>query len=285
LSPTWTNTFTIDYSLGKPTHINVGIWDGVRNINDKAMGSAMFEIGDVLGSSGVKAKRLQKGGTLFVRIVKASPSSGMLHVSSVRGSNLASVEGGFFNKSDPFFEISKKVNGPGGYAWTIVYRSEYVKDSLNPRWNGFEVSMDQLCGGDQSQPILISVFDNESSGRHVPMGSVETCVSALAGYAATFTLRGKKGKSAGTIEFAGVELPSSSRPVPQPTLANAPYASPVPVMMPPPAASRPFAPPNRPTFVDYVSGGCELHMCVAIDFTGSNGECLLYFYVDALQFL
>jgi hypothetical protein len=28
---------------------------------------------------------------------------------------------------------------------------------------------------------------------------------------------------------------------------------------------------ERPLFIDYISGGCELNMCVAIDFTGSNG--------------
>ena len=29
---------------------------------------------------------------------------------------------------------------------------------------------------------------------------------------------------------------------------------------------------GQPAFVDYVSGGCRLHVCVAIDFTGSNGK-------------
>lgn len=30
--------------------------------------------------------------------------------------------------------------------------------------------------------------------------------------------------------------------------------------------------PRRPKFVDYLSGGCELELCIAIDFTGSNGD-------------
>ena len=29
---------------------------------------------------------------------------------------------------------------------------------------------------------------------------------------------------------------------------------------------------SLPTFLEYISGGCELHLCVAIDFTASNGE-------------
>lgn len=34
-----------------------------------------------------------------------------------------------------------------------------------------------------------------------------------------------------------------------------------------------YAPPSvRPTFVDYVAGGCEFDLSIAIDFTGSNGD-------------
>ena len=29
---------------------------------------------------------------------------------------------------------------------------------------------------------------------------------------------------------------------------------------------------NRPTFIDYILGGCEISLSVAIDFTGSNGD-------------
>jgi len=29
---------------------------------------------------------------------------------------------------------------------------------------------------------------------------------------------------------------------------------------------------NKPTFIDYIHGGCEISLIVAIDFTGSNGD-------------
>ena len=34
----------------------------------------------------------------------------------------------------------------------------------------------------------------------------------------------------------------------------------------------PVPPPKKPTFVDYITGNLDLDMCVAIDFTGSNGD-------------
>ena len=51
LSPKWTTNFVFDYEFGKESHINVAIVDEVRKKkNDKPMGSAVFEIGDILGS-------------------------------------------------------------------------------------------------------------------------------------------------------------------------------------------------------------------------------------------
>jgi len=62
LSPKWTTSFLFDYNFGKETHINVSVVDEVRKQSDKPMGSAVFEIGDILGSRGsTKAKKTKKG--------------------------------------------------------------------------------------------------------------------------------------------------------------------------------------------------------------------------------
>jgi len=265
LSPNWTKTFCLDYSLGRQTHFNVGVWDSSprQGGKNKPMGSAVFEIGDVLGSPGsVKSKRLREGGILFVRVVKAQPTAGTLHVSSIRGLNLLNVEGGalFGGKSDPFFTITRKVIVRGEVTSIVVYRSDYCKNTLNPNWKGFEIGMDQLCDGDPNQPLLISVFDYEHSGRHTAMGTVDVSVSSLVGRGtATFSLR-HRGKPAGAIEFLGGQINKA------PLLSSSTYATPIAV------PSSGFQAIKQPTFVDYISGGCEIHMCVAIDFTGSNGD-------------
>jgi hypothetical protein len=56
------------------------------------------------------------------------------------------------------------------------------------------------------------------------------------------------------------------------TQSSLPPAMPPPSM--PSAASMPpsFATDNKPKFVDYISGGTEINLAVAIDFTGSNGD-------------
>ena len=73
LDPDRVPTFTFDYELGEPTNILVKIFDEVRKGDNKPMGSAVIEIGSVLGAKGsTKAKRMQGGkGTLYARVEKA----------------------------------------------------------------------------------------------------------------------------------------------------------------------------------------------------------------------
>jgi len=256
LNPNWIKTFDVDYSLGRSTYFNVGVWDATKRYGQNtSMGSSMFEIGDVLGSQGsVKSKRLREGGVLFVRVVKHKPALGKLKVTSVRGHHLKNVEVGLFSgKSDPFFTISKKILVQGQVTPIDVYRSDYCKNNLNPVWTGFEIAMDQLYSDldhqqrQQQQHIVISLFDHEHNGRHTPMGLVEIPIVELLQPSgkATFPLH-LSGSPAGTIEFVGAQIDEM--------------------------APSGLSTTKQPTFVDYISSGCEIHMCVAIDFTGSNGK-------------
>jgi hypothetical protein len=274
LSPQWVKIFNVDYELGVPTKIAVNIFDEVRKGENKAMGAAVFDIGELLGARGnTKAKKLKHGGTLFAHVRK-SQGSGLLRL-KMKGTKLKNVEG-MFGKSDPFFELSRKQDSAGGQTWDNIFRSSVIKNNLNPEWDNAIIELATLCDGDLDRPILVSVFDHEGSGKHVPMGQFETSVSALQQAAQTreaFKLK-NKGKDVGTITVInatvdGVEevserMAKASISASAPSVApSAPFA---------PSASVPYKPSGQPDFVDYVSGGCELNVCVAIDFTGSNGD-------------
>jgi hypothetical protein len=60
-SPDWTKIFIIDkFNLGRPMHVLVTIQDELSN---KSLGSAMFEVGSVLGTKGgVVGKEIKSGG-------------------------------------------------------------------------------------------------------------------------------------------------------------------------------------------------------------------------------
>ena len=266
----------MDYALGTPKTLAISVYDEVKKGQNKSMGSATFEVGECLGARGnTKARKIKGGGTIFCHVAK-SVGSGILRL-GLKGSKLKNTEG-FMRKSDPFYELSHRRDAGGGLTWDNVHRSEVVKDNLDPAWKDQTIELSVLCQGEISKPILISVFDYESSGKHVLMGQVETTVEALQ---AKPTLKIKvKGKETGTLtvtkaDVSGVQ--SAETPVESVTeqMASA-SVSPAPTAFVPSAAAAPTpyapAPPTRgPSFVDYISGGCEINVCVAIDFTGSNG--------------
>jgi hypothetical protein len=143
---------------------------------------------------------------------------------------------------------------------------------LNPEWKEAVLEIGVLCGGNQETPLKVVVYDHESSGKHKLMGEFETSVKGFqeAADGNKPIKMMKKGKETGTIMVvkamvAGVEEVTEelSRTTVSHPPASAPSAS--------PAA---FVPQTQSgdSFVDYVSGGCELNVAVAIDFTGSNGD-------------
>eukprot|EP00547_Thalassionema_nitzschioides_P003186 CAMPEP_0194213546 /NCGR_PEP_ID=MMETSP0156-20130528/14231_1 /TAXON_ID=33649 /ORGANISM="Thalassionema nitzschioides, Strain L26-B" /LENGTH=757 /DNA_ID=CAMNT_0038941599 /DNA_START=1 /DNA_END=2271 /DNA_ORIENTATION=+ len=292
LSPHWVAKFEVDYDFSKPTRFNVGIYDEVKKSENKSMGNALFEIGEVLGARGnIKAKKLKKGGTIFCRIEKAATANSGTFDFQLNGFKLKNVDG-VFSKSDPFFEVSKLVNAAGGPTWQIAYRSETIKNDLNPKWKSVSIPLSQICGDNKDEKVVITVKDWEKSGKHTPMGSVETSVNGMLNKAksgASFELK-KKNKSYGNVVVISAKVEGEKvNPAPAATTAaavtgaavatasaveasnaNEPTLPITPVPVPTTPASTSFIP--RPSFIDYLSGGLELQLSVAIDFTGSNGD-------------
>lgn len=179
LSPMWTTRFTTDYTKELEQALTVEIFDEVSKGKEKPMGSATFELGDIVNKSGnVKAASIKQGGTLYVRVQPvAGFERGTLNL-ALRGIQLANVE--TFSKSDPFFEIqTAATDANGARMWQPVYRSEMVSNDLKPKWKECQISIEALNGGNKERPIQIQVFDWEKSGKHQPMGSVQTTTKAL----------------------------------------------------------------------------------------------------------
>lgn len=204
--------------------------------------------------------------SLFAQVRK-SQGSGLLRL-KMKGTKLKNVEG-MFSKSDPFFEVSRKVNAAGAQTWDNVFRSDFVKNNLNPDWKEAVLDIGILCGGDLDLPIKVQVYDHESSGNHTFMGDFEMSVNGFKAAAQRnegIKLK-KKGKDTGTIniEKADVAGVSEIAEITQRVAATS-------VSTPAGAATFVPAAHGGASFIDYVSGGCELNVAIAIDFTGSNGD-------------
>jgi hypothetical protein len=260
----------MDYELGTPLHFTVSIFDSNKNGDNKLMGTAAFEASSVLGSKGnTKAKALPKnGGTLYVRLDKYV-ASGTLHF-KCSGVNLTNVEG-MFSKLDPFFEICRKDFGSSGTEWNAVYRSPHIMNNLNPNWNEDNIDLASLCMGDLDAPLLIRVFDYEKDGKHDPMGRFETTVNGFVGKQGKepFILTERNKKVGQFVVHAAriTGLEDVSKKMSEMTVSPAKVIS-TPAQ---PQLVRSLSIPV-PSFIDYIAGGCEINLCVAIDFTGSNGD-------------
>lgn len=146
----------------------------------------------------------------------------------------------FFGKSDPFLEIFK-LTDTGNY--TLVYKTDVIKDTLTPRWKKFTIPVRTFCNGDYERDLKIICFDWNSSGDHSLIGEFHTTLKGLSSPNATFKcINGKKKekkkdyKDSGEIRVEYIKIQSTY------------------------------------TFLDYVQGGTEIFCTVAVDFTASNGS-------------
>jgi Ca2+-dependent lipid-binding protein len=60
-----------------------------------------------------------------------------------------------------------------------VYRSKHIVDHLNPFWDHFSFSLEELCYCDPSWPLRLTVWDHEENGKHKLIGEIETTLELL----------------------------------------------------------------------------------------------------------
>ena len=151
LDPTWaTIIFLEGYKFGVPYYIEVGVFDfdakaagtteAKLQLNDahtnlnvvcdassrnllrngrfphKVMGTALFEVGEILGSRGnVGSKSLQTGGAVYAHVERSDGQQGKFRF-QMRAFRLKNTRM-LGQSSSPFFEISRKVERPTGATW------------------------------------------------------------------------------------------------------------------------------------------------------------------------
>lgn len=272
VSPEWVKVFLLDYNLGTPMKLVVSIFDEVKKGDQKSMGNAVFEVGELLGARGsTKAKRIQQGqGTIFAHVRKAVTGTGVLRL-ALAATDLHNTEG-FLRKPDPFVELSRRVDSAGAQTWDNVHRTPVVHDSLTPTWEPVVLDLGLLCGGDREAPVKVAVYDFEGSGRHVLIGQLETSVSGIVQAAGKSMELAVKGKGTGTLNIVRAEVST-----PEGGGGGVSVTEKMAAVSVEPAAAAAAAPASTPhtgphSFLDYVAGGCQLNCIVAIDFTGSNGD-------------
>ena len=185
-NPQWTETFTLNYRQGSELYFNVLILepndDGESYSKSDGFGSAVFEVGDILGTKHrTRGRRLRRGGVVFCRLDPVQQATTQrFAVFRMAARNLVVPHRKFkvFSASpDTVLRISKQDTKT--CAWTTVYLSQPVRDSFNPAWDRIEVDLDTLCDGNMNTPLRFHVSMVREHKKAIQIGTSETTLGYL----------------------------------------------------------------------------------------------------------
>ena len=186
----------------------------------------------------------QRRGTITVLAEEISQNNDAVDF-QIRANKLDKKD--FFGKSDPFVNIYRANEGN---TWTLVKKTEFIKNTLDPSWKPFTIAVDLLCRGDYDRTLKFEVVDWNSDGSVDYIGECTASLRDLSGLESprgkqtTFDVinaerqkkKGAKYKNSGVLTFVKVDVK------------------------------------KRYGFLEYIRGGTDLNFTVAVDFTASNGN-------------
>ncbi len=248
LNPQFVVTLNATYCFEETQQYMIEVYDnddaGSKDLRShQLVGFLNFTLGNLMGSRGaLKLTLLKPNGTKLSTLVgitgeEMKDCNDLVHIkfSGVKLDN----KDGWFGKSDPFYYVSKM--GTDG-TFTRVWQSEVIMNNLNPNWRETPIPVGILCNGDHSRPLRIEVFDWEESGSHQLIGNADTNLSLiLEGVGKAVPLihpeKAKK-KSYKQSGYLKIDTLTFER---------------------------------RPTLGQFIKGGCEMSLIIAVDYTASNG--------------
>jgi Copine/C2 domain len=247
LNPDFVKNFELNYLFEEQQYLKFRVFDSdngrPKANNANFIGEAECVLGEIIGSKGqqviktLKSSQSSKStGNLILRCEKVNDNndSVMLQIS---GSNLED-HSGFFHSFKPFFYLSRVMESGGNQR---VYMSEFIKGK-NVTWKLLQKSMKDLCNGDPNRPIIFELYDHHRSGSHDLIATTEFTVQKIMEEGVkSFPLTNPKKKSKSGYKDSGKININICQLVKEYTL------------------------------LDFIKGGCQISLIIAVDFTASNG--------------
>lgn len=183
LNPHWVTKVQMNYMFEEQQPLKFAIFDLDSN-------SACLDDHDFIGSCETSLGQIVSNGSVILDLINpeyARGTNGSLIVTCEElsmckdelelqflGKKLDKKD--FFGSSDPFLVFSRSNEG-GSY--TVVHKSEHLKNNINPCWKKFLVSMRTLCNGDYDRNIKVECYDHNNSGNHSLIGEFYITVRQL----------------------------------------------------------------------------------------------------------
>lgn len=249
-NPEWSTGVCVDYYFGEQQTVLCKVLDAdddrITFKDADFIGQTIFHLGNLVASNGQTL-------TQKLRIPSSSSVRGMLIVTCEEqnaSNQLISIDlsvsdlpnnakwyNFLWHQPDPVLMLWRsREDGK----WVKVSQTEVLNRTTSPRWKTINIKSQSLCNGDLERPLKIQVVDfSRGSENAEVLVEKETSVRELeqldGRMAEMYITKHKKRK----VE---AHLKSSIHVV------------------------------QRPSFIDYIRGGLQLNLHVAIDFTASNGN-------------
>ena len=244
LNPDFAKTIIIDFHFEIKQKLRFEIIDIDGPNKSNFIGEVFTTLGELVGAKNqtsiwdIKDKN-HIHGKLIVRCesVKTSNSISKMQVSANNLQNVQSWCFGVFGTNNPFLSFYRSREEG---VWVKVHETEIIVGTNNPEFKQFEIKIQKLCNGDLYRPIKVECHSRVKNFKNIYIGEFEFNLYSMINKAPNerhYQLINPKNKSkVGIIKFNIFE-----------------YI-------------------ERPSFLDYIRGGVQLNIVVAIDFTGSNGH-------------
>jgi len=277
-SPNFSIRIQTDYNFQQEQIMVLRVFDnqGYNYYNDdydnhdddqaQYLGGTTFTLGQLLGSPGntlgrpliVSSKgqeqsqqqQQQNGGSVIIQaeeVMLVEPHNNVTYGSRdilqlrLSASNLKNTDrflpsffgGGKIRKSDPFFRLERK--DLNHKLWQSIGVSEIIHNDLNPKWNRMDVPLQQVCNGNLYRKLRIKIQDWDGMIQTPDdLGCVETTIPHLL-TKPTYKVMRYSSRHHVCVPKGELHV-LDARIIPQPTM------------------------------VEYLTGGCQIKLHVAIDF-------------------
>ena len=231
----WTEEFPATYTFESKQELRVSIFR-LEDEQKFLIGHCVSELSKLLGSLSkltIADSENNETGMVFLRCDEVLESKQKIFI-ELRCENLDDLD--VFDKSDPFLMIYRQ--SPGG--WVLIHQTKVIMNDLNPHWDPIVLDYANFCHCDPNIMINIEVYDWDSPTKKEFIGKV----SLLAGNfqaGAVFPVINPEKTSSSKYTCSGRLIIVRSELI----LEN--------------------------SFIDYIRGGMNLNLTIAIDYTASNG--------------
>jgi hypothetical protein len=244
LNPDFTTPITVHYYFEKIQQIKFKVYDKDGEGGKKqGIGKHETTIAELIGaknqtySNDLKDKK-SKRGKIIVRTDSVNESNKVV-VMRVKCDGLKSKTSMFSSHNHPYLAIKRCLSqdDTDPENTVIVWSSEVIEDTLKPTWKMCEFKLENLCNSNIDLPLIFEVWSFNEDEEDRIYGRVTSTVRKLIDQQGEdMDIIKKQGTAFGTMNFIKFELI------------------------------------ERPTMMDYLRSGWIVSLCVAVDWTASNGN-------------